>query len=165
MSLIKSHLEQYLDLDFHCNTKRYFEYLLKHGTLYELDQFASIEDHAKYKVLNKIGFRQCYSNSVRVAKKTDLLYYEGYYLFSNFPITTNHAFNVDKKSDLVYDFTALKYLEFRNILEWFGVCIPVEEIKALKYRINGVRTPLELNFEKLLKNEFNETNKVTGKTY
>lgn len=139
--------------------------MLEHGTLYEMDQFASIEDHAKYKVLDKIGFRQCYNNSVKVAKKTDLLYYEGYYLFSNFPMNINHAFNVDKKSDLVYDFTALKYLNFNTILEWFGVCISVEEIKTLKYKSTGVRTPLELNFEKLLKNELNETNKVSGKTY
>lgn len=78
--------------------------------------------------------KMCYRNSHHVQDVTGLDYYEGFYVFEDLGIVTEHGFNVEDGK--VIDVTSV-LLKYGQPIEWYGVKVELDD--SIEYYGDGIK--------------------------
>lgn len=142
-------------LSLYSKQNEYYQTLLEICSYYTEKADKSVVD--SYAIINSPRVKECYRNSLLLALTCDdIEYVEGYYVFDEFSLPFEHAWNI--KNGKVIDTTA--NLLKGNVVEYYGVVIPKNILR--KYlKTSQVFTALQYYFQKnlihSLKQKSNET--------
>lgn len=104
------------------NQKKYYEWILEKGKF-----FTQVNAELSKTMAKRIDAKpkECFFNGQTIALRTELDYYEGYYITEGIPIHLEHGFNLDHNG-LVVDATA--HVGKIPVVEYFAVKIPLTTI-------------------------------------